>query len=202
MMQLYYAGPSPFARKPRAAIAYLKLQDQIELIEVAGSPTDAGNLPISQNPLGKIPCLTRPDGPAIYDSRVITRYLDDLAGGKIYPMAPRLWETLTLEATADGIMEAVVLMVYEHRCRPEELVFEDWKDAQWAKVTRALDALGERWMSHLAGPIDMAQIATAIALDYIDLRQPQRDWRKGRTALSAWHKEFAAQDWLQSSAPE
>ena len=35
-----------------------------------------GSMPLAQNPLGKIPTLERPDGPALYDSRVICRYLD------------------------------------------------------------------------------------------------------------------------------
>ena len=63
-------------------------------------------MPVGANPLGKVPALERPDGPALYDSQVICRYLDDLAGGRLYPAKPRLWETLTLEATADGIVEA------------------------------------------------------------------------------------------------
>ena len=85
-----------------------------------GTPVAPGTMPVTRNPLGKIPVLEREDGPALYDSRVICRYLDDLAGGGLYPEKPRLWETLTLEATGDGMMEAAVLMVYEERTRPEE----------------------------------------------------------------------------------
>ena len=65
-----------------------------------GGPLAPGSLPVARNPLGKVPALERADGPAIYDSRVICRYLDDIAGGRLYPPKPRLWETLTLEVTA------------------------------------------------------------------------------------------------------
>ena len=48
------------------------------------------------NPLGKIPALIRDDGPAIYDSRVICRFLDDRSKAWLYPEA-RLWEVLSSE---------------------------------------------------------------------------------------------------------
>ena len=48
---------------------------------------------------------------------MITRYLDARGNAGLYPEA-RLWETLTLEATADAIMDAAVLVTYETRLRP------------------------------------------------------------------------------------
>jgi glutathione S-transferase len=200
-MQLYSAAASPFVRKVRVCLIELDMVDQVEVLDAVGTPLDSSKMPTSQNPLGKIPCLTRPDGPAIYDSRVITRYLDDRAGGRLYPATPRLWETLTLEATADGIMEAAVLMIYERRVRPEEIVFEAWIDGQWAKIDRALGAIEERWMSHLAGPLDMAQIAVCCALEYVDFRHGDRDWRKDHAVLAKWQAEFAKRDAMQETQP-
>jgi glutathione S-transferase len=75
-------------------------------------------MPVDRNPLGKIPALERPDGPTLYDSRVITRYLDDILHARLYPAAPHLWDTLVIEATGDGIAEAAVLMRYELHVRP------------------------------------------------------------------------------------
>ena len=151
-----------------------------------GTALDPGSIPLALNPLGKIPCLERPDGPALYDSRVICRYLDDLAGGRLYPGEPRLWETLTLEATADGIAEAMLAIVYEARLRPEEHRRAEIVEAQWAKVARALDAIEARWMAYLAGPFDAGQAALGCALGYLDLRGADRDWRAGRPGLAAW----------------
>lgn len=200
-MKLYIAGPSPFARKVRVSILELNLSDAVEEIEVMGTPLDSGSIKLSSNPLGKIPSLERPDGPAIYDSRVITRYLDDRAGGKLYPDAPRLWEALTLEATADGIMDAAILMVYEHRCRPADIVSQDWIDAQWSKIDRSLNAVNERWMSHLNGPMDVAQIGIGVALEYLDFRLPDRDWRLTRPALADWQAEFSKRSSMQETKP-
>ena len=109
---------------------------------------------------------------------------------------------LTLEATADGMMESGVLMVYETRLRPEGARSPEWVEAQWAKIARALEALEARWMSHLAGPLDMGQIAVACALGYLDFRHDARGWRQGHPALAAWHDGFATRQSMTDTAPE
>jgi glutathione S-transferase len=177
------------------------LIDKVELVAVGGTPLDPGTMPVAQNPLGKLPVLARADGPALYDSRVICRYLDDLGGGRLYPGKPRLWDTLTLEATAHGISEAALLMTYEVRVRPAEHRLEAWIEAQWAKVARALDAVEARWMAHLAGPLDCAQIAVGCALGYVDFRHGTRQWRAGRPALAGWEARFAQRPSMQATRP-
>jgi len=199
-MQLYYASASPFARKVMVTLHETGQLDDVELLSAAGTPLDAADMPTAHNPLGKLPALTRPDGPAIYDSRVICRYLDARADAGLYPDRS-LWETLTLEATADGIMDAAVLMVYEGRCRPENLQSADWTNGQWDKISRALDALTTRWMSHLAGPLDMSHIAIGCALGYLDFRHDDRNWRKGRDALDDWFATFAERPAMKATRP-
>lgn len=189
-MKLISSPTSPYVRKVRVMIREANLTDAVEEIEVSTTAFATDSTAISANPLGKIPALIRADGPAIYDSRVITRFLDDYAGAGLYPAA-RLWELLTLEATADGIMDATVSMAYEVRLRPENEQSKDWVEAQWQKADRAIEAISERWMSHLQGPLNMAQIATACALSYVDLRHDARNWRDGREDLAKWHAEFS-----------
>ncbi|MXU64534.1 glutathione S-transferase [Oceanomicrobium pacificus] len=202
-MILYHNPASPFVRKVRMLLAETGQTASVDLKSAVGTPTDSGTLPLAENPLGKIPCLVRNDGPALYDSRVICRYLDTQhTGAPLYPGAPRLWDTLVLEATADGIMDAAVLMIYEGRTRPEDRRHAPWVEAQWAKVTRGLDALEGRWMAHLRGPLDMGQLAVAAALGYLDFRHADRDWRSGRPALAAWEEEFRARPSVQSTIPE
>lgn len=190
---------SPFVRKARVVIAELGITD-IPFEQVATSPIHGEEKINAANPLGKIPALVRDEGPTLYDSRVITRYLDTTRGGTLYPAA-RLWEVLTLEATADGIMDAAVGMIYEERYRPEGLRYAPWVEGQWGKVSRALDAIEGQWMSHLAGPLDMGQIAVGCALGYLDLRHGARDWRAGRPALAAWEAKFAARPAMKATAP-
>jgi glutathione S-transferase len=173
----------------------------VDVIEIMTTPTNTDAQAMAANPTGKIPSLLREDGPALYDSRVITRYLDARAGAGMYPEA-RIWETLTLEATADAMMDAAVLMVYEYRVRPEEKVFDGWIEAQWGKVSRAVSAINERWMSHLQGPMDMSHIAVGCAMAYLDFRHPERDWRENASDLAHWFAEFNARDSMQATKPE
>lgn len=200
-MRLFYSPTSPYARKIVILLAEARQSDAVELVLASGTPIDTGTAPLAQNPLGKIPVLEREGGPALYDSRVITRYLDDHFQAGLYPQGERLWETLTLEATADGMLDAAILMVYETRVRPEDKRFEAWTEGQWGKIERALDALESRWISHLYGPLDMGQIAIGCALGYIDFRHGARDWRSERPLLAAWEAVFAARDSMKASAP-
>ncbi len=200
-MRLYFAVPSPFARKVRVLLEESGKSDQVELVDAVGTPLDSSGMPVEFNPLGKIPCLVLDDGCPVFDSRVITRYLDSELGSRLYPGGSALWTMLTLEATADGIMDAAVLMVYERRCRPEEIVSEDWLKGQWEKIERTLDALENRWMEHLEGPLDMAVIAVGVALEYLDFRHPDRDWRTGRDRLADWQARFARRPSMLATVP-
>jgi len=200
-MNLTHSPTSPYVRKVLVLIAETGLTG-ITLTPASGTPIapDAGV--VERNPLGKIPALDRPDGPTLYDSRVICQYLNAQAGAGLYPAAPRLWDTLTVEATADGILDAALLMVYETRIRPEEMRFAPWVEGQWSKIDRALDVLETRWTDHLNGPLDMGQIATACALGYLDFRHAARDWRKSRPQLAAWEAGFAARPSMQATLPQ
>jgi glutathione S-transferase len=200
-LRLHNSPTSPFVRMVLVTLRETGLADQVELVAASGTPLEPGTMPVGQNPLGKVPTLERADGPALYDSRVICRFLDDLAGGGLYPGKPRLWETLTLEATGHGIAEAALLMIYEGRLRPEAARSEPWIEGQWVKIARALDALEARWMSHLAGPLDIGQIAVGCSLGYLDFRFDARGWRSGRPALAAWAAKFAERPSMAATRP-
>lgn len=201
-MRLFHSPTTPFGRKVMVLLLETGQDGAVEVIPASGSPIDPGTQPVDANPLGKIPTLVLDDGTALYDSRVICRYLDDRAGAGLYPEPPRLWRTLTLEATADGILEAALLMVYEARLRPGELRFAPWVEGQWAKIARALAMLETRWQDHLAGPLDMGQIALACALSYLDFRHGARDWRSGHPGLAAWHEQMAARESMTATQPQ
>ena len=200
-MQLLISPASPFVRKVRVLIREADLLAQVEEVDVSTTPLASDPVVVAANPLGKIPALIRDDGPAIYDSRVITRFLDDRAGAGLYPKTG-LWEVLTLEATADAIMDAAVSMSYELRLRPKAQQSQDWVEAQWGKVQRGVAAVNNRWMSHLAGKLNICQIGMACALSYLDLRHDARGWRTGNAALSDWHAEFSKRDSMVATAPE
>ena len=200
-MQLYTSPTTPFGRKAMLILLETGLAAQTTVHEVGGTPMDPGSLPLDRNPLGKIPALVLDDGRTLYDSRVICRYLDARAGTGLYPSGEALWDVLTLEATADGILEAALLMVYESRLRPEPLRFGPWVEGQWAKVARALDAVEAGWMPLLEGPLTAAHLALGAALGYVDFRHAARGWRQGRPKLAQWAEGIAARPSLMATRP-
>jgi glutathione S-transferase len=201
-MRLYHAGTSPFVRKVMVLLHETGQLGDVELHSIATTPLAPEASLSASNPLRKLPALERSDGVTLYDSRVITRFLDERAGGKLYDTGGRKWETLTLEATGDGIMDSGVSMAYEVRMRPEDKQWDDWLDAQWGKIASACKALNDRWMSHLHGPLDIGQISVACALGYIDFRHGARGWRTGNDALAAWFETFSERPSMQQTKPE
>lgn len=197
-MKLHYAPTSPFVRKVMVLLHETETLDSVELHNVATTPYAPSADVQASNPLAKIPALERADGPALYDSRVICEYLNARADSDLYGGG---WDSKVLEATADGIMEAAVLMTYEMRLRPEAQQSPDWIKAQLGKVLGACSALNARWMSHLQGPLDMGQIAVGCALAYVDFRHPDAGWRVGNEALADWFKTFESRDSMQATQP-
>lgn len=200
-LTLHFSHTSPYVRKVMVLAHEAGLVDQLELVTGSGTPLDAGGAPIEANPLGKVPTLTRADGSALYDSRVICQYLDARAGSRLYPEGARRWDALTLEATADGILDAALLMVYETRLRPEEIRFAPFVEGQWDKIDRALDVIEARWMAYLAGPLCIGQIALGCATSYLDLRHAAREWRTKRPTLAQWDARFGARDSMRATRP-
>jgi len=204
MYTLYHNSTSPYVRKIMVLLHETGQLGAVRLAPAGGTPIDPASMPVGHNPLGKIPALEREDGATLYDSRVICRYLAERAvdGAALYPPAPRLWEVLTLEATGEGILDAALLMRYESVLRPDDRQMPAWIEGQWAKIARSLDALESRWMGHLAGSLNMGQIAVGCALGYLDFRHDARRWRTGRDALAAWHADFAQRPSMQATRPE
>ena len=200
-MKLYHSPASPFVRKVVVLLHELGKAGDVELATVTTTALASDATLMAANPLARLPALERPEGVTLYDSRVITAFLDDLYQGGMYPEGSRRWETLTLEATGDGIMDSAVSMVYEIRLRDPEQVSEPWIEAQWGKVERGLDALNTRWMSHLSGPVDAGHMSVACALGYLDFRHEARDWRQGRAALAAWYEGFSARPSMVATVP-
>ena len=187
MLVLRHHPASPYARKVRIAAALLGLTDRIDLsVTDTAGPVD----PIrAQNPLGKIPTLLLDDGSALYDSRVIVAYLDDLAGGGgLIPSQPaRRFAALRLESLGDGICDAALLIRYEHTLRPEAQRSASWVELQQGKIDRALAALAAAPPS---GARDVGHVAIACALGYLDLRFDGA-WRAGAPQLVSWLDAFA-----------
>lgn len=188
-MILRSSSASPFGRKVKIAASLLGLMDRVAV--VAADPRDEKDSLRQQNPLGKIPVLILADGTALYDSRVIVEYLDELAGGgRIIPAGPARYKILTRQALADGILDAAILQIYEVRFRPPEARAQNWLDYQAQKVARGLNALEADLQPVAAGCPTIADITIACMLGYLDFRFAG-DWRKDHPRLVAWLDRFS-----------
>lgn len=187
-MKLFHSPASPYVRKVMVAAWERGVQDQIELLSSAAGPVQRDATIVAVNSSGKVPCAIIANDQPLFDSRVITQYVDTLAApeGSIYP-ADRRFEILTLEALGDSILDACLLCRYETVMRPAELLWQDWFDGQMAKVDSGLDDLETKWFQSLStGGMHAGAIAAACVLGYLDFRFADKDWRSGHPRLAAW----------------
>ncbi len=200
-MKLIIAKPSPFARKARVAI----LEKGIECDIVVDNPWLPGTQVTRANPLGKVPALVLDDNSVIHDSKVIIEYLETLNSESILiPVDPlsRIAHK-QIEVIADGICDAVVLISLEGG-RPPDKRSEEWIERQRNKVIAGVAQLSRDLKTGVlsSSNLGLAQIATLCALDYIDLRYPQYEWRKAAPDLIDLYTRLSARPSFASTKPE
>lgn len=200
-MKLTFNAASPFVRKVWITLIETGQIDEVEFVDVVTTAVNTDDNAKAANPLGKIPALVLDDGSSIFDSAVICRFFDERAGAGLFTENDK-WRHLTLEAAATGVKEAALLMVYEGRIRPEELIYEPWVDAQWGKAIRGVAYINNTFMDILNGPLCGAQIAVAAALGYLDFRHGTRNWRDENPELAAWYADFEQRPSMQATRPD
>jgi glutathione S-transferase len=199
-MRLYVTRPSPYARKAWAAVLELGLAERVEIIELpARMPAVPKPDLDAVNPLGKVPALITDEGDLIADSPVILAFLNELAGGHLIPSGPERWRSLTLQALADGCMDAGVVIRVE-QLKDEARRDQPDIDAHRAKIGRALDLI-ESDGSWLAGGFDVGALALACAIEWLIFREILSDPLAGRPQLAAWSAEMRERPALLPNRP-
>ncbi len=202
-MKLIGSDTSPYVRKVRVVMAEKKIDYQYELEDV-WSPESRIR---ESNPLGKVPCLIMDDGGAVFDSRVIVEYLDNLTPVQrlIPPSGRERIEVKCWEALADGLLDAALLLRMEQTQREEGQRSPKWVARQMDKIEAALGAmdsgLGENaWACE--GRYSLADVAMGCALGYLDFRFAQLGWRVQHPNL-ARHAEklFARPSFVDTLPP-
>jgi len=191
-MKLHYAGPSPFVRKVLVTAHEAGFADKIDRVPTGTFlPIEPHDGVIADNPLGKIPAMVLDDGTALYDSRVICEYLATEGSGDLLPATGAArWTALRLQALGQGLSDAGVALRYETAMRPAERQWDQWIDAQRARIARSVDALNGDDFGDL-GDVTLGTIAVAVALSYLDFRFEDIKWRDGRERLAEWYAAFA-----------
>ncbi|MEL0114590.1 MAG: hypothetical protein VW835_22900 [Rickettsiales bacterium] len=106
----------------------------------------------------------------------------------------------SLYAVADGMLEAQILMRAE-QLRPRDIRSDSFLEKQKDRIVRCLDAMEAR-AGELDGPLDLAQITTAIACSYQDWREWLDDFRPGRPKLAEWYARFSERPSMQVTEPQ
>ncbi len=201
-MKLIGAGASPYVRKVRVALAEKKIEYQYELDDVWSESTQIQKV----NPLGKVPTLIIDDGGAVFDSRVIVEYLDNLTPvHRLVPPSGRARvEVKTWEALCDGLLDAAILMRIEQTQRVEGQRSAAWIARQMSKVENALQSmsagLGEKtWCCD--NRYSLADICVGCALGYLDFRFPQLGWRNQFSNLAAHADKLFARPSFVATQP-
>jgi len=202
-IRLFFSPASPYVRKVMVTAHERKLADQIEKLPSAAGPVKRDQTIVVHNASGKVPCLLLADDTPIFDSRVISAYVDSLApaAGTLYPQDSRRFTVLTLESLGDAILDASLLCRYEMVMRPEGTFWDDWYRGQMEKVDSGLDALEGKWFDAISSEFHAGAIAAACALGYLDFRFADKDWRSAHPRLAAWFAEVSERPSMKETFP-
>lgn len=200
-MQLIASLTSPYARKIRVILA----EKGLSHVFVNDPPWEAGTHIANFNPLGKVPALIADNGEVFFDSPVIAEYIETLGAAPFLLPADRLEAVRVkqLEALADGVLDAAVLVLLEGR-RPAAQQSDSWKARQWSKVELGLAAFnrltdGRAWL--YGETMTLADIAAAIMVGWLGFRFPQFDLASKYPALAAWAAPLLARPSFVHSEP-
>ena len=202
-MKLFSAPASPYSRKVRIVLAEKRIECEVERVDVQ-PPDNPVNV---HNSLGKIPTLLLDDGTALFDSRVIVEFLDNLtANSRLIPqdnrerIAVRRWEALS-----DGVLDAAVLLRNE-TMRPKKEQSEAWIARQMGKAERGLaqmaEELGDRSWCHY-DRYTLADIALGCCLGWLEFRRPgDIDWRGKHPGLARHFNKLSKRAAFAETVPQ
>lgn len=198
-MKLLQSLTSPYARKVRIVILEKGLSNRValEMANPAGMEAEAIR---KANPLGKVPCLVRDDGSALYDSPVICEYLDSLSASPLLlPAGGEMrWTVLRIQALADGIMDAAVNTRMESFRKDGERSAD--MVAHWrGGIVRGLEQLARE--PHLSHGFDLAHISAAAALGYIYFRLVDVAEASMPKTLAEWWEKAQTRPSVRDTAP-
>jgi glutathione S-transferase len=188
---------SPYVRKVRVAAHEIGLSARIECVET--HVFDPATPLLGENPLGKVPALVRDGGSVLYDSTVICQYLDTLHGGTrlFAPDGEALWQSLRRNALGDGLSQAATWNIRE-RYRAEGERSPRYMAYYERAIERCFAAL-EGESDALERAFDIGAISIACALSYVDLRYPERNWRRAAPRLGAWYDAVSLRPSMQTT---
>jgi glutathione S-transferase len=198
-MKLIGSNTSPYVRKVRIFLAEKQLPFEF-VEESAWTPTTTVPL---YNPLNKVPALQLDDGESLYDSAVITEYLDTLPGPRFIPSTGSERARVRRdEALGDGIADAGIAIFLERK-RVAAMQDPTWIARQRDKVEAGIAALAKSVgaKSSIGGAqMNLGDIACGCALFWVDFRLPEFKWRD-HANLKQWAERLEARPAFAATRP-
>lgn len=198
-MRLYLSATSPFARKVKVALIEKNLLNSTEEVRVDPWRSPAELLAV--NPMSQVPTLVTDEGIALGNSDMIIQWLE-----RAHPEpallpgdAARAARVLSVAALAHGVIESQVYVVIERR-KPAEQQNEDMIARRLQGIERVLGVVEEKFDSS-PERFQLDGLNLVCALEYVDLREPEFNWRVRCPALAKWLEGAAARPSLKQSAP-
>ena len=199
MMRLHWSPKSPYVRKVMVCAHELDVLPQLDLVRSVAAMLQPNERLMQDNPLSKIPTLVLDNGMTLFDSGVICEYLDDLAGGQLFPKAPGTrWQALRWQALGNGLLDALILWRNE---RERATPLAPLMDAFALKTNACLQQLENEAAALADAPLSIGHIAIGCALGYIDYRFDALNWRASAPRLAAWHHGLCQRPSFQATAP-
>ena len=201
-MKLHGSRTSPYVRKVRIVMVEKRIEYDFVEDNVWGADTKV----TLHNPLTKVPVLVLDDGTALYDSRVIVEYLDGITpvsrlipeGGRERALVKR-WEAL-----GDGISDAGVAVFLERK-REQREQGKDWIARQLGKIESGTAAaardLADREYCH-GSTLSLADISLGCALQWLEFRLPEIQWRANHAELKKWIERLEATPAFARTKPQ
>jgi glutathione S-transferase len=198
-MKLYGSLTSPYVRKARVLIE----EKQLEVELIVTDPWAEGSPIAGWNPLGKVPVLELAPGSWLFDSALVTHYLEHVDGRPLQPKdAAGYWQGQWWQALGNGIIDAVAERLLETRRLPRT----QWPEKmarEEQRVRRAIDAAEHAFAGgrFLAGKtFTMADLVLGVALQYTDFRYPH-EWRARAPKVARWLEGIARRRSFKATLP-
>lgn len=199
-MKLVGSRTSPYVRKVRVILA----ERAIPCDFVEESAWSATTTVPRYNPLNKVPALALDDGESLFDSVVISEYLDAISGNTLIPGDPLQRARVRRgEALGDGVADAGITAFLERKREPSR---QDagWIARQLDKVDAGIGAIARELGGRpfLGGErMNLADIACGCALFWTEFRMPELGWRDARPNLRAWAERLEMRPSFEATRP-
>lgn len=190
-----YGGPtSPFARMAKVLGEELGVVFRAETIDVYNA-----EFLDHFNPLRQIPTLVINGESAVFDSRTIFAYFDQISD-----QPSVLPNTDIKHATRVSLLLGMTEACLQYRM---ESILPDGErsgmviEKLLARLNRCLDHLETIADQIMGGPLRLEHVVAACTLEYIDYRYSNK-WRKRCPKMDAWSRTYSLRDSMLNSRPK